>query len=30
MLRERAGLQNNGPTKNDYQTYGWLFGGLMR
>jgi hypothetical protein len=30
MLRERAGLQNNGPTKNDYQTYGWLFGGLIK
>ena len=30
LLRERAGFQNNGPTRDDYQKYGWLFGGLMK
>ncbi len=30
VLRDRAGLHNNGPSRDDYQTYGWLFGGLMK
>lgn len=30
VLRERSGFQNNGPTRDDYQKYGWLFGGLMK
>jgi hypothetical protein len=30
MLREMAGLNNNGPSRNDYETYGWLFGGIMK
>ena len=30
VLRERYGFQNNGPTRDDYQKYGWLFGGLMK
>jgi hypothetical protein len=30
VLRERAGLNNNGPSRNDYETYGWLFGGIMK
>ena len=29
VLRERAGLQT-GPTRNDYITYGWLFGNSKR
>ena len=30
VLKERMGLHNNGPSKDDYQKYGWLFGGLMK
>jgi hypothetical protein len=30
VLRDRMGLHNNGPSRDDYQTYGWLFGGLMK
>lgn len=30
IMNERMGLSNNGASKGDYQTYGWLFGGLMK
>ena len=30
VLNERMGLHNNGPSKDDYQKYGWLFGGLIK
>jgi hypothetical protein len=30
VLNERFGLNNNGPSKDDYQKYGWLFGGLIK
>ena len=30
VLNERMGLHNNGPSKDDYQKYGWLFSGLMK
>lgn len=29
ILNERMGI-NNGASREDYQTYGWLFGGLMK
>jgi hypothetical protein len=29
VLNERMGI-NNGASREDYQTYGWLFGGLMK
>jgi hypothetical protein len=28
--RDRNGLHNNAPSKDDYMKYGWLFGGLMK
>ena len=30
ILNERMGLNNNGASREDYQKYGWLFGGLMK
>jgi hypothetical protein len=30
VSRDRNGLHNNAPSKDDYMTYGWLFGGMMR
>lgn len=30
VINERYGLNNNGASKEDYQKYGWLFGGLMK
>ena len=30
VINERMGLHNNGPSRDDYQKYGWLFGGLMK
>ena len=30
VINERYGLNNNGASKQDYQKYGWLFGGLMK
>jgi hypothetical protein len=30
VLNERMGLNNNGPSRDDYQKYGWLFGGLIK
>jgi hypothetical protein len=30
VLNERMGLHNNGASRDDYQKYGWLFGGLMK
>jgi hypothetical protein len=28
VLKERMGLNNNGATRDDYQKYNWLFGGI--
>jgi hypothetical protein len=30
ISRDRNGLHNNAPSKDDYMTYGWLFGGMMK
>ena len=30
VSRDRNGLHNNAPSKDDYMTYGWLFGGMMK
>jgi hypothetical protein len=30
VINERMGMHNNAPSRNDYQTYGWLFGGMMK
>ena len=30
VMNERYGLNNNGASKEDYQKYGWLFGGIMK
>ena len=30
VLNDRMGLHNNGPSRDDYQKYGWLFGGLIK
>ena len=30
VINERMGLHNNGPSRDDYQKYGWLFGGMMK
>jgi len=30
VLNERMGLNNSGPTRDDYKNYGWLFGGLIK
>jgi hypothetical protein len=30
VMNDRNGLHNNGPTKDDYIKYNWLFGGMMR
>jgi hypothetical protein len=30
VMNDRTGLHNNGPSKDDYMKYGWLFGGMMK
>jgi hypothetical protein len=30
ILNERMGLNNNGASREDYQKYSWLFGGLIK
>ena len=30
FLNERSSINNNGASKDDYQKYGWLFGGIIR